>query len=64
MARRPRAPVPRRVACSAIASRASSAELELDAVELEQPLVLAHERVLRLGEHLHERLLVQAVAPR
>ena len=46
IARRPRAPVPRRIAWSAIASRASSVELELDAVDLEHPLVLLDQRVL------------------
>ena len=35
-------------------------ELELDAVELEHALVLPHERVLRLGEDLHERVAGRA----
>ena len=61
MARRPRAPVPRSMHWSAIASRASSAELELDAVELEELLVLLDQRVLRLGQDVDERLLVQVV---
>src|SRR3990172_7278062 len=36
-------------------------ELELDAVELEELAVLLHQRVLRLGEDVDERLLVQVV---
>ena len=42
MARRPRAPVPRSMAWSAIASRAPAVELQLDAVQLEQALILLH----------------------
>ena len=34
-------------------------ELERDAVELEDALELADERVLRLGEHAHEHLAVE-----
>ena len=34
-------------------------EVELDAVELEHALVLLDERVLRLGQDLHERVLVE-----
>ena len=60
MARRPRAPVPRRIAWSAMASSASSVELQLDAVELEQALVLLDQRVARLGEDLDQRLAVEA----
>ena len=35
-------------------------ELELDVLELEHLLVLAHEGVLRLGEDLHQRVAVEA----
>src|SRR5581483_11173385 len=37
------------------------ANLELDAFELEQLLILLHERVLRLGEDLYQRLLVELI---
>ena len=63
IARRPRAPVPRITAWSAIASSASSVELEFDAVELEQPGVLLDQRVLRLGEDLHQRVPVEVASP-
>jgi hypothetical protein len=59
MARSPRAPVWRRIARSAIASSASVLELELDAVELEEPLVLLGERVLRPGEDVDQRVAVE-----
>ena len=48
--RRPRAPVSRSSALSAIASSESSAKTQLDAVELEEALELLDERVARLGE--------------
>src|SRR5690606_25222585 len=35
------------------------AELELDALHLEELLILLRQRVLRLGENLHERVLVE-----
>ena len=59
IARRPRAPVPRRIAWSATASSASLGELQLHAVHLEQLAVLLHQRVARLGEDLDERVLVE-----
>ena len=61
IARRPRAPVPRRIAWSAIALERVVGELELDAVELEQPAVLPDQRVLRLGEDRDERVAVEVV---
>ena len=59
MARRPRAPVPRRIAWSAIGLERVVGELQLDAVELEEPLVLLDQRVARLGEDAHQRLPVE-----
>ena len=56
IARRPRAPVPRSSALSAIACDGLVGELELDAVELEELLVLLDQRVAGLGEDLHQRL--------
>ena len=61
IARRPRAPVPRRFAWSAIASSASGGELQVDAVQLEEALVLLDQGVAGLGEDLDERLAVQVV---
>ena len=52
IARRPRAPVPRSRALSAIEAMASVGELELDAVEVEELLVLLDQGVARLGEDL------------
>ena len=60
IARSPRAPVPRRFAWSAMASR-ESGELQVHAVELEQPPVLPHQGVARLGQDLDERVQVQVV---
>ena len=60
IARRPRAPVPRSSAWSAMASSAVAGELELDVFELEHLAVLLDERVLRLGEDLDQRVAVEA----
>ena len=59
IARRPRAPVPRRIAWSAIGLERVVGELQLDAVELEEPLVLLDQRVARLGEDADQRLAVE-----
>jgi hypothetical protein len=59
IARRPRAPVPRSSAWSAIGVEAVLGELELDVFELEHLLVLLDQRVLRLGEDLDQRLAVE-----
>ena len=61
IARRPRAPVPRFSASSATASSASSVKHEVDVVELEELLVLLQQRVLRLDEDAHQRVLVEVV---
>ena len=57
--RRPRAPVLRSIALRAIAPNASSAMREVDRFHLEQPLVLFYQRVLRLGQYLLQRRLVE-----
>ena len=61
IARRPRAPVPRSIDCSDDCLERIVGEVELDTVELEELLVLADECVLRLGQDLHERLVVEVV---
>ncbi len=60
--RRPRAPVLRSIACLAIAFRASCVERELDVFHVEQALVLLDQRVLRLGQDLDQRVLVEVLA--
>jgi len=56
--RRPRAPVLRSMALRAIAPRLFG-ERQVDRLHLEQPLVLFYQRVLRLGEDLLQRGLVE-----
>ena len=63
IARRPRAPVPRRIAWSAMASSASSVNSSSTPSMLEHPLVLLDQRVARLGEDPDERVAVEAGAP-
>ena len=57
--RRPRAPVLRSIALRAIAFSASSVKVSFDVLHLEQALVLLDQRVLRLGQDLHQRRLVE-----
>ena len=64
MARRPRAPVPAQQRLLGHGLQRVVAELELDAVELEDPLVLLDQRVLRLDQDPDERVLVEAATPR
>ena len=64
MARRPRAPDLCFRASLATACSAPLVNLQLHAVHLEQLLVLLHERVLRLGQDVDERLLVELVQRR
>ena len=61
IARRPRAPVPRTMRLVGDRLDGVLGELELDAVELEQLLVLLDQRVARLGEDLDQRLAVELV---
>ena len=59
--RRPRAPILRARASSAIASSESSVNLQLHVLVLEQLLVLTRDRVARLRENLDQRRLVELV---
>ena len=59
IARRPRAPVPRSSARSAIASIGVRGELELDAVELEELVELLDQGVARLDQDPDQRIAVQ-----
>ena len=59
--RRPRAPVSRSSAFSEIDQRASSVKTRSIVVVGEEPLVLAHERVLRLDQGLPEDITLQLV---
>ena len=52
--RRPRAPVSRSSALSAIELQRVVGEDQLDPVELEEALELLDERVARLGQDLHQ----------
>ena len=60
MARRPRAPDLRLSASRAIAASAPSVNLQVDALHLEELLVLPREGVLRLLQDANERLLVSS----
>ena len=57
--RRPRAPVLRLSALRAIASSASGRHFQFHAFHVEQLLELLGDRVLRLGEDLDQRFLVE-----
>ena len=59
--RSPRAPVSRSSALSAISQSASSVKTSSIVVVVEEALVLLDERVLRLGQDLHEVLALQLV---
>ncbi len=59
--RRPRAPVLRSMARLAMALRASSCEGQRHVLHGEQALVLLDQRVLRLGEDLDQRFLVEVL---
>ena len=62
--RRPRAPVLRWIAFWATALQRVLGEGELHALHLEQPLVLLDQRVLRLGQDLDQRRLVEVLERR
>ena len=57
--RRPRAPVLRSMARLAMARQRVVGECQLGILQLEQPLVLLDQRVLRLRQDGHERVLVE-----
>ena len=57
--RRPRAPVLRSMARLAMRRQRVLVEGELDVLHLEQPLILLDQRVLRLGQDLDQRRLVE-----
>ena len=59
--RRPRAPVLRSMAFRAMARRASSWKVRCRVFHLEQALVLLGQGVLRLGQDLHQGLLVEVL---
>ena len=59
--RRLRAPVRRRMQCSAMSRSAAFGEPEVDAVHLQQRLVLAHDRVGRAGHDQEELVLGQRI---
>ena len=63
MARSPRAPVPAQDRLVGDRVERVLGELELDAVELHELLVLLHQRVLRLGEDADQRVPVEVRAP-
>ena len=63
-ARRPRAPMLRSMALSAMASRASSVKFQVHVVVLHQLLVLLHQGVLRLRQNPHQILPLQSVQGR
>ncbi len=62
--RRPRAPVLRSIAFLAIGVERVLGEGQLDVLHLEQPLILLDQRVLRLGQDLHQRVLVEILQRR
>ena len=62
--RRPRAPVLRSMALRDDVHRASSWKVSFDVLHLEQALILLDQRVLRLGEDLLERFLVEVLERR
>ena len=59
IARRPRAPDLRLSASRAIALKRARGELQMDILHIEQLLILAHQRVLRLGEDPHQGVLIE-----
>ena len=61
MARKPRAPVFRLIASSAIASSASGGEVEVDVLEVEHLAVLLDQRVAGLGKDLDEGFAFEMV---
>ena len=62
--RRPRAPVLRSIAFLAIERQRLVLEGQLDVLHLEQALILLDQRVLRLGEDLDQRRLVEVLERR
>jgi len=64
MARSPRAPVPRLSASRAIGRHRVVGELEPHFLEIEVLLVLLDDRVLRLAQDAHQRLVVEVVERR
>ena len=62
--RRPRAPVLRAIALRATPRSASSVNSRRDVLHLEQALVLLDQRVLRLGQDLDQRVLVEVLERR
>ena len=64
MIRRPRAPTLRFIAWRATGAQRLGGEGELDVLELEHRLVLAHEGVLRLGQDPDQGVLVELLKGR
>ena len=62
--RRPRAPVLRSIAFLAIEPSGVRMDGQVDVLHVEQPLVLLDQRVLRLGQDLHQRRLVEVLERR
>ncbi len=57
--RRPRAPTLRDIASREMAAQGVIGEAQLDVLEVEQPLILLHDGVLRLGKNFDQGVFVQ-----